>query len=225
MSASSRSDSYSDSKSEAKSHGKAKAKAEELVSPPPTRERQRAETRDRVYRAALAEIANVGLAQARIEHIARKAGVTRPTIYAHFPRKEDFLFALQARTEEVALAALQERLGDATSGAELMHRLVDAIFDLVEDGDPVLRRESFALIVREPQEMHWAGNALSGFLAERLAEAQAGGEIAAEPAAPDLTRILMTTIFGFLVAESEPAASRRRDAHQMLDLLIGGAGT
>jgi AcrR family transcriptional regulator len=149
--------------------------------------------------------------------------VSRPTIYAHFPRKEDFLFALQSRTEEVALAALRARLGDATGGPELMHRLVDAIFDLVEDGHPVLRRESFALIVREPQDMDWGGNALSGFLAERLADAQACGEIPKEPAPEDLTRILMTAIFGFLVAESEPLAARRRDAHQMLDLTIGGA--
>lgn len=194
-------------------------------SPLPTRERQRQETRSLILQVALAEIAEAGLAGTRIEHVARKAGVSRPTIYAHFPRKEDFLFALQARTEAVALAALRERLGDAATASELMHRLVDAIFDLIEDGDPVLRRESFALIVREPQEMDWLGNALSGFLAERLASAQAGGELAPRPAAPDLTRILMTAIFGFLVAESEPLATRRRDAHQMLDLLIGGAGT
>jgi AcrR family transcriptional regulator len=191
--------------------------------PLPTRERQRQETRSLILRVALAEIADAGLAGTRIEHVARKAGVSRPTIYAHFPRKEDFLFALQSRTEEVALAALRARLGDATGGPELMHRLVDAIFDLVEEGHPVLRRESFALIVREPQDMDWGGNALSGFLAERLAEAQARGELPKEPCPEDLTRILMTAIFGFLVAESQTLATRRRDAHQMLDLMIGGA--
>lgn len=191
--------------------------------PLPTRERQRQETRSLILQVALAEIAAEGLAGTRIEHVARKAGVSRPTIYAHFPRKEDFLFALQSRTEEVALAALRSRLGDAATGAELLHRLVDAIFDLVEDGHPVLRRESFALIVREPRDMNWAGNALSGFLTKRLGEAQARGEIAGKPSAADLTRILMTAIFGFLVAESEPLATRRSDAHQMLDLLIGGA--
>lgn len=192
-------------------------------SPLPTRERQRQETRSLILQVALAEIAEAGLAGTRIEHVARKAGVSRPTIYAHFPRKEDFLFALQARTEEVALSALRERLAEPATGAELMHRLVDAIFDLVEDGHPVLRRESFALIVREPQEMDWRGNALARFLSERLAQAQKRGEIAKRPAAADLTRILMTAIFGFLVAESEPLATRRRDAHQMLDLMIGGA--
>lgn len=192
--------------------------------PLPTRERQRLETRELILRTALDEIAEAGLTGARIEHIARKAGVTRPTIYAHFPRKEDFLLALQAHTEEVALHELRKRIG-AVDGADWIHRLVDAIFDLTEAGDPVLRREAFALIIREPQKMDWTGNPLFGFLTERLALAQANGEVAAELPAADLTRILMTAIFGFLLVENEPAAERRRDTHQMLDLLLGGATT
>lgn len=194
-------------------------------SPLPTRERQRQETRSLILQAALAEIAEAGLAGARIEHIARKAGVTRPTIYAHFPRKEDFLLALQAQTEQGALHALRERVGDATSAPELVHRLVDAVFELLEAGHPVLRRESFALMIREPQEMDWVGNALFGFLAQRLAEARERGEIAGGGSARELTRILMTAIFGFLVVENEPATARRRDAHRLIDLLIGGDPT
>jgi AcrR family transcriptional regulator len=189
--------------------------------PLPTRERQRQETRSLILKVALAEIAEAGLGGARIEQIARKAGVTRPTIYAHFPRREDFLLALQQQTEEVTLHALRERLGDADSAAELVHRLVDAIFELLEAGHPVLRRESFALIVREPEDLDWVGRALFGFLAERLSAAQARGELPRSPPAPDLTRILMTAIFGFLVVENEPVASRRSDAHQLLDLLVG----
>lgn len=190
--------------------------------PLPTRERQRLETRQLILRTALDEIAEAGLAGARIEHIARKAGVTRPTIYAHFPRKEDFLLALQAHTEEVALHELRKRIG-AVGDADLVHRLVDAIFDLIGAGHPVLRREAFALMIREPQEMDWTDNALFGFLSEHLAFAQGNGEIPAVLPAADLTRILMTAIFGFLIIENEPTAARRRDAHQMLDLLLGGA--
>lgn len=192
--------------------------------PLPTRERQRSETRALILRVALAEIAEVGLTRARIERIARRAGVTRPTIYAHFPRKEDFLRALQAHTEEVAFRELQNRLRDA-GGADLIHRLADAIFDLVEAGHPVLRRESFALIIREPQAMDWTGNLLFGFLSQRLAEAQARGELSSAPSPPELTRIVVTAIFGFLIVENEPSAARRRATHQMLDLLIGGATT
>jgi AcrR family transcriptional regulator len=191
--------------------------------PVPTRERQRRETRDLILRVALKEIADVGLSQARIEHIARKAGVTRPTIYAHFPTKEDFLRELESRSQAIALVELRARLGDAT-GAGLMHRLVDAIFDLVEMADPVLRREVFALILREPRPVDWRENALFGFLSRQIEAIQDRGEISAELPSIDLTRIVMTALFGFITVEAEPAEVRRAAAHQTLALLIKGAG-
>ena len=41
--------------------------------------------------------------------------------------------------------------------------------------------------------------------------------------AAELTRIFMTSVFGFLIFENEPASARRFAAHRMLDLLVGGA--
>jgi len=192
------------------------------ASPPPARQRQRDATRDLILRAARTEIAAVGLAKARIGRIAQAAGVTRPTIYAHFPRKEDFLRGVQSDSEEAALAALHKRLGNA-GGPALIHRLADAIFDLVEAADPVLRRESFALIVREPEAVDWAANDLFGFLATRLGEAQARGELTSTLAPTQLVRLIVTALFGFLVVETDSAAARRGACHQMLDLLIDGA--
>lgn len=191
-------------------------------SPTPTHQRQRGATRDLILQAARKEVASVGLARARIGRIARTAGVTRPTIYAHFPRKEDFLRAVQADAEEAALTALRKRLGNA-GGAALIHRLADAIFDLVEGSDPVLRRESFALIVREPEAMDWAENPIFDFLAERLGDAQARGELTSTLAPTQLIRLIATALLGFLIVENESSAARRRAAHQMLDLLIDGA--
>ncbi len=191
-------------------------------SPLPTRERQRQDTRKLILEVALDEVAERGLGRARIGNIARKAGVTRPTIYAHFSRKEDFLRELQARTEARALAALRYRL-DHDSGTGLLRRLTNAIFDLVEDTQPVLRREVFAFMVREPQGTEWVGNELFQFLTECFEEARERGEIAAALPAIDFTRIVMTALFGFLVVESAPSEERRRNAHRMVDLLSRGA--
>lgn len=189
----------------------------------PTRERQRAETRNLILAVALEEIASSGLAGARIGHIARRAGVTRPTIYAHFPAKEDFLRELQARSERSALHALQSRLdstADHGTGAGLLQRLVDAVFDLVAEANPVLRREVFALIVRESPRADWSGNPLFGFLTSQLAMAQQRAEVTAELPAVELTRIVMTALFGFLIVEAEPEDERRRAAQRMLELLV-----
>ncbi|MCP5044120.1 MAG: helix-turn-helix transcriptional regulator [bacterium] len=187
--------------------------------PIPIRQRQRQQTRDVILEVALAEIAALGLSGIRIEHIARKSGVTRPTVYAHFPTREDFLRELQTRTEASALVQLQTRL-DAGHGASLLHTLVDALFDSLASTNENLRRESFALMLREPRPERWLGNDLFAYLCERVSRAQTAGEIATDTAADDLTRVAMTALFGFIVIEGADPARRRSDAHRMLDLLI-----
>ncbi|MFP6656490.1 MAG: TetR family transcriptional regulator, partial [Myxococcota bacterium] len=182
--------------------------------PLPTRERQRLETRNLIFRVALAEISQVGFSKARIEHIAQKAGVTRPTFYAHFPTKEALLHEIQARSEAGAVVALRKRLAESDH-SDLVHRLADAIFDLLEATDPVLRREVFGLIVREPRKIDWVGNELFAFLAREFEGAQTRGEIGAQLSAERLTRIVMNAIFGFLVIEGESAVVRREAVHQM----------
>ena len=188
----------------------------------PVRERQRLATRGRIFEVALAEIAERGLAGVRIEHVARKAGVTRPTIYAHFPSREDFLRELQRRSEASALDAVRTRM-DGSRRGHFLHRFADATIDLLEGANPVLRRETFALMLREPRSEEWMGNALFGFLEEQIRQAQGRGEIGHGIPARALTRSIMTALFGFFVLEGEKPEARKKQAHQMLDLLIGEA--
>ena len=100
---------------------------------------------------------------------------------------------------------------------------MDALFDLMERGQPTLRREVFAAVVREPERADWLGNPLFGFLTERFAAAKRRGEITTALPAPELTRIAMTALFGFLAVEAEPVADRRQAARRMIDLLMRGA--
>lgn len=193
--------------------------AERPTRPVPTRERQRQQTRALILDAALAEIAEVGLSGLRIEHVARNSGVTRPTVYAHFPTREDFLRELQTRTESSALHALQKRL-ESTVGDAVFHALVDALFDILPETNHNLRRESFALMLREPRTERWMGNELFAYLAARVVEAQDQGLIANRVDADELTRIVMTALFGFFVIEGDDSKTRRGDAHKLLDLLI-----
>ena len=58
---------------------------------PTQRERQRAETRERLFQAALDEFRREGVAGARIERIASAVGVVRGTFYFHFPTKDHVL--------------------------------------------------------------------------------------------------------------------------------------
>src|SRR5437016_9738185 len=73
----------------------------------PHRTRQRLETRDRIFAAALAEFRRVGVAAAEIEDIVRAADVARGTFYLHFPTKDHVLMELLRRQQR----DLGERLG------------------------------------------------------------------------------------------------------------------
>jgi AcrR family transcriptional regulator len=187
---------------------------------PRTRESRRNDTRNLIFEAAIAEISKRGLSGVRIEHIARKASVTRPTVYAHFPKKEDFLRELEERSQGFTLRMLQERLNGVT-GPDIFHCLADALFDLLDASEPTLRREVFALLVREPAKADWTATPFFGFLTIQLGAIQTrdGTAAIAEPA--ELTKIFMTALFGFLAIEGDEADTQRRAAHRMVDLLIG----
>ncbi len=55
---------------------------------------ERSGTRDRIIHAAGEVIARVGYQSATIEEIVRVAGISTPTFYSHFARKEDVLIAI-----------------------------------------------------------------------------------------------------------------------------------
>jgi AcrR family transcriptional regulator len=72
------------------------------------RDRQRAETRRRVRQVALDVIRRDGLADARFDEIARLAGVSRGTVYFHYPTKEHVVAEVFAEAEARVAAALEE---------------------------------------------------------------------------------------------------------------------
>ncbi|MCX8135010.1 MAG: TetR/AcrR family transcriptional regulator [Roseococcus sp.] len=92
--------------------------------PAPPLSPRAAATRRRILEAALAEFAAKGLAGARVDEIAARAGVNKRMLYAHFGAKEDlWLAALEAAY--AAKRAEEERLDVAhLPPREAMARLV-----------------------------------------------------------------------------------------------------
>lgn len=74
------------------------------------RQRRAAATRQRLYEAAMAEYARVGLETARVEDIVAAAGVSWGTFFHYFPTKEDVLLdaaaAISRAYSEVIMAGL-----------------------------------------------------------------------------------------------------------------------
>nr|WP_246253939.1 helix-turn-helix domain-containing protein [Comamonas jiangduensis] len=76
--------------------------------------------------AALAEFSRQGYNAARMEDIARSAGLSKGGLYAHFPSKESLLQQLLARVLE---APLLENLHWWPCEARTLEDLVDAFVD------------------------------------------------------------------------------------------------
>jgi AcrR family transcriptional regulator len=68
------------------------------MGPASLREEQKALTRHRVLEAAVSVFEEKSFVGATIEDIARAAGVTRVTVYAHFPGKDEIIRAVAERT-------------------------------------------------------------------------------------------------------------------------------
>ena len=78
--------------------------------PPPEAEA----TRERILESAYARLADEGLTQATVEGIAHEAGLSRATIYRHFPGGKDELFEAVISWE---VARFFTRLGEETDAA------------------------------------------------------------------------------------------------------------
>ncbi|MGH7297605.1 MAG: TetR/AcrR family transcriptional regulator [Polyangiaceae bacterium] len=78
------------------------------------RDRQREETRRRIREEALSIIRRDGLAEARVDEIARAAGVSRGTVYFHYPTKEHVVAEALGEAEGRVAAVLRELPRTAT---------------------------------------------------------------------------------------------------------------
>ncbi|MBD0419310.1 helix-turn-helix transcriptional regulator [Streptomyces sp. TRM S81-3] len=93
---------------------------------PPARSR-RADARR--SRAAILDAATRVLnvePDASLEAIARAAGVTRPTIYAHFPSREQLLLAVVERITHEAVVAMDAADPGTGPAADVLMRMLDA---------------------------------------------------------------------------------------------------
>jgi len=90
---------------------------------PGRRERKKAEVRQRISDAATALFLDRGFDQVSVSEIAEAADVARPTVFAHFPRKEDLFFD---RYPELA-AQLTGAITGRTAGMSAISALRDTI--------------------------------------------------------------------------------------------------
>ncbi|HZS36654.1 MAG TPA: helix-turn-helix domain-containing protein [Polyangia bacterium] len=143
----------------------------------PTREQQRLRTRKRLLREALAVFRRDGVAGARIDDIARAAGVSRGTFYFHFPTKDDVLLARIQHTEEKMARAVEALPARASPSAVL--EVIGRAMAAELEPDPALLPDVAAAALRRtalaPQDRD--SSTLRASLAARFRAAAVRGQL------------------------------------------------
>ena len=90
------------------------------------RERKKAEVRQRISGAATALFLRHGFDQVSVSEIAEAADVARPTVFAHFPRKEDLFFDRYPEVADQLTSAIRKRPAGTTAISALRDTLLAA---------------------------------------------------------------------------------------------------
>ena len=182
-----------------------------------SRERQRRETRARLYQAALAEFAARGFDRASVADIARAAEVSRPTFYFHFPTKEHVLLELQWHKE----LAICERLREASSLGEALRILPEALVEALESLEHGVARDMLRIYSHRPEGVPLDDQPypLIHELARFFAEGAARSELRAGLSPEKAPLLCLTSVFGYLMA-AEPGADRRADLRTLTGLYL-----
>ncbi len=167
---------------------------------PRARDRQREETRQRIYEAAIAVFRRDGFTDARIEDIARMAGVSHGSFYFHFPTKDDVLLQHHRELDGRVMLALSALPEDVPLGA-----LLDAAcvaFSVEWENDGALVPDLTAAIIRKGMvrtpaaEMTPVGRVLT----RRFRAAAERGELSRLLPPEWLCSLVLTQLFSATVA-------------------------
>jgi AcrR family transcriptional regulator len=105
--------------------------------------------------------------QASISAAAAAAGVSRPTVYAHFPGRERLLEALVERAVRRASAAIESAELDRGPAAEALQRLIAAGWRELDHNEDIARASAAALSADAMRRAHETVRAAIRRLVER----------------------------------------------------------
>lgn len=197
-----------------------------------TPERRRQLTRDALVAAAAEIFTAKGFHAASLDEIADAAGFTRGAIYSNFGSKEELLFAVYDRLDDLTLAgmadAIEERgggdpVGDATAAAQVWSKLLGRSQDVI-----ALSLELRLYALRNPEARErlvkleqQATDKLAGFIEDTFA--RQGIKLRAP--AKDLAELGRAGVNGLeeAAAIDDKNAAHYRELIQTLFVLLAGA--
>jgi AcrR family transcriptional regulator len=105
--------------------------------------------------------------QPSISAVATEAGVSRPTVYAHFPDRRKLLQALVERTVKHAMAVIEAAEPDRGPAADALQRLIASSWQQVAGHDEIARAAAHELSADAMRQAHETARSVIRQLIER----------------------------------------------------------
>ena len=169
--------------------------------------------RERLVEAAT-HVFSAGGRQAKLDAVAREAGVGIGTLYRHFPTRET-LFEAVYRREVDQLGELAQRLAQEAAPVEALRKWLHANVRLVATKKGMV--EALQLVAHGSSELKaYSFERLTDGLALLLERGIAAGELRADITAADLLR----TVVGIFYADN--SADWETSALRIIDVFVDG---
>lgn len=186
------------------------------------RERQKIETRRRLYDASLALFQQKGFDDVQVDEIVKRAGVARGTFYLHYQGKDEVLQAFRAEVED-GLRARLEAIEEPTSADDLLLRVTKALLETREEPETV--RDLVGLAFRSPPADDWRESPHITPIAHWIEKFQEQGEIRKDLSANAIGALFVAGVFGFLIGPAAPKRGRRAAIDQFRNIFVAGLRT
>ena len=183
------------------------------------RERQRTETRERIFEAAIDEFRRVGFERTSISDIAKAAKVSRPSIYSHFPTLDHILFELGWR----CAVQIVQRLEPAQTLEETLDLLAESILEVEAGvGDRWLFRELISVFSRRSAvpDFDLADIPVLIELGRRFERARLAGELRPGMQPDQAARLCLSAVLGHLIGIDADPTERLADLRVIFSLYL-----
>jgi len=191
----------------------------------PRRERRKAETYERLMRAALRLFAEQGLSDTTVEQITEAADVGKGTFFNYFPTKEHVLMAFgDSRIKKIQAARDEARTGSKPIW-QVLRRLGHSLAEEASHSPGLLRSILVAPLSREPVREFMAGKLEEGrsVLEEIFQIGQDRNELRADLAVAHMARGFQQSVFGAMVLWSiDPRGELLPWLDVWLEMFLGG---
>jgi AcrR family transcriptional regulator len=191
------------------------------------RERQRLETRERIFQAAIAEFRRNGMSNSDINSIASAIGIVRGTFYFHFPTKEHVMFELLTRVETSIADELRVALDEVANVTSLLKIVIRHVVDAGDRLGGVLFRDVLSIYfsATRPELSDISQHPVAVHLVEELEKACQRGEINPEANPANIAKFFLLGLYGLLITNRDSPEIRDRILDEYLSSFCRGLVT